>query len=164
VYEARVGISEQGGNASVKCPTCGGDSTVIDTRRTSYGTRRRRKCESTKSCTNFTTAEIAVPWPDFHAARDIVLVRKEDIALLQSTLTEAMNRLVNTTTWQREEIPQCPMMAQQSGANCCVLKEDHEGDHVTQFGDRVGPWITRDEFSVWSAGRYRQPGAGSPRG
>lgn len=73
--------NELGGNASVKCPTCGGDSTVSETRRTSYGTRRRRKCDSAK-CSNFTTVEIAVPWDDYYAAKGIAIVRQEDVAAL----------------------------------------------------------------------------------
>jgi len=145
--------AEIGGNASVKCPICGGDSSVVETRRTSYGTRRRRKCESAKKCTGFTTVEIVVPWADF-PVRDIRIVRLADI----ESLTQIAARIASDSGFEPEASTQCQMLAQRSGANCCVLKRNHKGDHVTQHGDRSGPWLTREEFERWGATRYRRPG------
>lgn len=45
----------------MNCPKCGGESSVRETRRTEYGLRRRRFCDSVACGTRFTTAEVIIP-------------------------------------------------------------------------------------------------------
>lgn len=68
----------------IACPTCGADTTVIETRDTGQYTRRRRAC--TKACTiRLTTVEMVIAATDKTAGGllrpmlDMTLIRRRDL-------------------------------------------------------------------------------------
>ena len=61
----------------IACPTCGMNTTVIETRESSTYIRRRRRCVGVKCGARVTTAEFVLPFPlKRPIADDLVIVRR----------------------------------------------------------------------------------------
>lgn len=69
-----------------RCPTCQGDTSVLETRRRSGGLRRRRQCSGCQA--KFTTIEMVAPMAGLRVTHD------QDLAILSSRDLRALRRLM----------------------------------------------------------------------
>lgn len=66
----------------IACPTCGSETTVLETRDTPNYVRRRRICKDPSCGIKVTTAEVILHQPNRGRGGDLVMVRKADVGRL----------------------------------------------------------------------------------
>jgi transcriptional regulator NrdR family protein len=72
----------------IRCPRCGADTHVADTRAYDRGVRRRRHCTAVGCDGRVTTVEIAVPSRKIYDGRDLRLVQADALRKARALLDE----------------------------------------------------------------------------
>ena len=74
----------------IACPSCGASSTVVETRATPGGARRRRACSDTACGQKFTTIELPLGVPARHATDGVVAVPRAYLDKMLELLSAAL--------------------------------------------------------------------------
>jgi hypothetical protein len=68
----------------IRCPTCGSETSVLETRDAPAYVRRRRLCDSEACRAKITTLEIVLTSPAHSPGGNVVLVRRRDLDALRA--------------------------------------------------------------------------------
>ena len=73
----------------IACPKCGANMSVKETRKASYGTRRRRHCDNLKCDHRETTIEVVVNDERLRSISDPVLISRSELERIREILNLA---------------------------------------------------------------------------
>lgn len=71
----------------IACPLCGGDTKVVETRKTKSGARRRRRCDHVGCPGKVTTLEVVMGASDRRAGA-LILVPRDTLVTMAQTMSK----------------------------------------------------------------------------